>query len=92
MLQGVFPDERDGVLLVDSVEEFGNIRLLNCGAFLIGCLLESSHDGHVTVGLCRVQGSTGLFARRVGAFLGVKFERSAFVNSCDAPIERSEAA
>ena len=93
MPQGVFPDEKDGLLLADSVEEFRNIRLLDGGAFVIGCLFgklaRRACDGGA-VAACRA--AQGLFSGRVGAFLGVKFERSAFVNSCDAPMERFEAA
>ena len=67
------------MLFADPVKKFGNVRLLDGGTFLVRSLfgeLAKRAGDCGTVAECRA--AQGLFPGRVGAFLGVKFERSAF--------------
>ena len=82
LLQGVFLGERDGMLLADSVEEFGNVVLFNGRAFLICCFLgqlaQRTGDGGAVAERWVAE---RLFAGSVRPFLGMKLEGMAFLDA-----------
>ena len=80
------------MLFADAVEEFGHVVLFDRGSFLIGCpfgeFAQRAGDGGA-VAECRA--AQWLFAGGVGAFLGVEFECSAFLDSCEVGLHVDDA-
>ena len=80
------------MLLAYPVKKFGNVGLFDGGTFLVYCLCgelpQRAGDGGA-VAECRA--AEGLFAGRVGAFLGVEFEGATFGNSCEVGLHIDDA-
>jgi hypothetical protein len=89
--QGVFLGERDGMLCADAVKKFGQVALFDGGTFLVRCFFgefaQRARNGRAVAECWAAQ---RLFAGRVGAFLGVKFEGSAFLDSCEVGLHVSD--